>query len=157
MLAETVAVIAVEGIPAPQPRPRAYARPTGHAGVYDPKTADVWKTQVVIAARRKRPRQPLQGAVHVTAEFFLPRPLRLSRRADPDGPMLCAAKCDVDNLTKAILDCLTRDGWWRDDRQVASMLAVKWWAAKHAPSGALIKIGRIDPARLETVTNGVRR
>lgn len=35
---------------------------------------------------------------------------------------------DVDNMTKFILDCMTKAGYWRDDSQVSRLLVTKRWA-----------------------------
>lgn len=35
---------------------------------------------------------------------------------------------DVDNMTKFILDCMTKAGYWRDDAQVSRLSVTKRWA-----------------------------
>lgn len=37
-------------------------------------------------------------------------------------------KPDLDNSTKLVQDCLTRLGFWKDDRYVVSLIAEKFWA-----------------------------
>lgn len=39
-----------------------------------------------------------------------------------------ATKPDTDNLQKLLKDCMTDTGFWKDDAQVASEIAEKFWA-----------------------------
>ena len=41
-------------------------------------------------------------------KFYTPRPQRLCLQRDPDGPLLCPKKPDLDNLVKAVKDALVR-------------------------------------------------
>jgi Holliday junction resolvase RusA-like endonuclease len=59
----------------------------------------------------------LQGPIALECRFYLPRPNRLMRRADPAGPVLHTSKPDLDNLIKSTMDSL-REVVWRDDSQV---------------------------------------
>ena len=129
----------VRGIPKGQPRGRATIRGR-HAGIYDPGTANGWKALVANAGSSHRPAEPIRHPVRVVISFAMPRPKRLMRRSDPDGPIWCTAKPDVDNLTKAVLDALTNDGWWLDDSIVAQCDATKRYHAKNDAPGAVIAI-----------------
>lgn len=129
----------VYGDPKGQPRPRAFSR-GGKARVYDPGTAEGWKGQIALAAREYLPAQPIDVPVRVAVTFYFPRPARLLRKKDPDGFIPHTAKPDADNVAKAVLDCLTTVGMWRDDALVMSLVAEKFYAARGKPSGALIQI-----------------
>ena len=37
-------------------------------------------------------------------------------------------KPDIDNLQKLLKDCMTDLGYWKDDAQVASEIAEKFWS-----------------------------
>lgn len=37
-------------------------------------------------------------------------------------------KPDTDNLQKALLDCMTKLGFWKDDAQVCSQIVEKFWS-----------------------------
>lgn len=135
------------GIPKPQPRHRAFARKVGDrhiTGTYDPKTAEEWKSIVVDEARKVRPEAPLDGPLIVTVDFYLKRPKRLMRRADPDGRVLAPCRPDRDNLEKALVDALAQDGWMRDDSQVVGGAVWKWYHAKTGRPGARVVIETFD-------------
>jgi len=132
------------GLPKAQPRPRAtsFRSKDGRrrTRVYDAGSADAWKAEVVAAGRPHRPRQPLAGPLTVHLTFYLPRPGRLQRRKDPDGPIPHDVKPDKDNLEKAVLDALTGDSWWNDDCQVFAGHTEKYYAAKADDPGCLVEV-----------------
>ena len=129
----------VSGVPKGQPRPRAFAR-NGKVRVYDPGTAEGWKSAIAIAAEPHRPAQPIEGPIICSIDFALPRPKRLMRKCDPDGPLPHTGKPDRDNLDKAVLDALTTLGFWRDDAQVYIGTIIKQIASKTGRPGAFITI-----------------
>lgn len=51
-----------------------------------------------------------------------------------------------DNLEKAVLDAMTTDGWWRDDRQVVAGEVRKFYHARGEVPGAMIAMGKIPEA-----------
>ena len=121
--------VEVQGTPKGQPRPRAFSR-GGTAGVYDPGTAEGWKSEIALALRPwARLNEP--GAVQVEMAFRFERPKShrvpsgALRRTAPDEMVY---RPDTDNLVKAVLDCCTAIGMWRDDSQVVSLVASKTWA-----------------------------
>lgn len=135
--------IRVDGIPKGQPRPQAFARKIGDkvvARVFTPGTAEAWKSAVAVAMEPHRPASPFEGPVSVDLLFLLPRPKARSRKHDPAGLLWCTTRPDVDNLAKAVLDCLTLQGWWRDDSQVVSLRAMKRWHVIGDRPGAVIEV-----------------
>lgn len=148
-----VAVFFAAGAPKPQPRPRARAiRAAGKwiATIYNPHDADDWKRSVAWWAIREAPPAPLVGAVRVDLMFLLPRPDRLMRVKDPEGPVLCPCKPDVDNLAKAVLDAMTDTGrWWRDDGQVCDGQWRKLYAGKHRPTGVWVRVHQAVSGQVE--------
>lgn len=133
-----------QGVPKGQPRPKAFAR-GGIASVYDPGTAEGWKSQVAIAARPFLPATPLSGFLYVRFEFYFPRPkshYRTGKRAGElreDAPGYCDKKPDVDNAIKACLDALTVLRMWTDDAIVVDVRARKLYEDGRGP-GAIIEI-----------------
>lgn len=129
------------GEPKGQPRLRAFSR-GGKAAVFDPSTAEGWKSCVATAC------QPVQGrglesAVMLTLVFHMPRPKQhfgtrglLARWAGT----LFSRKPDADNLAKAVMDALTVIGVWRDDDQVTDLIVRKRFTAPGSPSGCRIQI-----------------
>lgn len=122
--------IEVIGEPKGQPRPRAVA---GNFGVrmYDAGTAEGWKSCITAEAKPKLPTEPISGPVAMTAVFRMPRPkghFRTGKNANelkPSAPSHHTSKPDVDNLLKAVMDCLSRLRLWRDDDQVCKLREVE--------------------------------
>ena len=115
-----------DGLPKGQPRARAFAF-GGKARMYDPGTAENWKSCVALAAKPVLPATPLDGPLTLSLAFRFPRPkshftkkgLRLT------APVYVTAKPDLDNAAKAIMDALTQLGAWKDDAQVATLNVLK--------------------------------
>ena len=126
--------IRVLGEPKGQPRPRAFRR-GNRAAVYDPGTAEGWKSLIAVALRDCTPQIPHDGPVCVTARFLMPRPKRLMRKRDPDTELLHTSKPDTDNLIKAVLDVCTQLSVWNDDSQVVDVFVQKRYAAKTGRPG----------------------
>ena len=129
------------GDPKGQPRPRAFHR-GGHASVYDPGTAEEWKSCVAIAAKPYLPAKPWECPVSMEVTFYFKRPKSHFRKNGDlrDGsPIWMTKKPDVDNAAKAILDALTILGMWTDDDQVCRMVVFKRYADLHQP-GAVVLI-----------------
>jgi Holliday junction resolvase RusA-like endonuclease len=138
-----VAEFFVTGEPKAQPRVRVTK--TGHA--YTPGSAKGFKERVHWEARANIDviewDEPEQGdCLRVDIDFFLKRPKRLCRKADPDGPVYAPKKPDKDNLEKAVLDALVGANVLWDDAQVVSGTVQKFYHAKDKGPGAMIKISR---------------
>lgn len=67
------------------------------------------------------PAQPMTGAVQLVVKWLFPAEGR------PNGSWK-TSKPDTDNLEKALKDEMTRLHFWRDDAQVCSEVAEKFWA-----------------------------
>lgn len=140
----------VHGEPKGQPRPRAFARvihgkPT--ARVYDAGTAEAWKGYIALAARPHVPPTPLDGPIRLDAHFIFARPrkhYRTGKRSHelrPDAPLLHTSKPDRDNLDKALCDCLTQIGMWKDDAQVCAGEILKTFGDQ---PGAVIRVSVME-------------
>lgn len=114
------------GEPKGQPRARAFAR-GGMVRMYDPGTAEAWKSQVAIAWNQSKNKQTYEGPVKLTLSFWFKRPKAHYRKSGlkPDAPDWHAGKPDADNAAKAVMDALTQLGAWRDDSQVAELIITK--------------------------------
>ncbi|MDE2098709.1 MAG: RusA family crossover junction endodeoxyribonuclease [Patescibacteria group bacterium] len=119
--------IFVGGQPKGQPRARAFAF-RGNVRMYDPATAEGWKSAIADEWRRSAPKMPkIETPVSLALHFLLPRPkahftkkgLRLT------APVWFAKKPDADNFAKAVMDCLTQLGVWQDDALVVVLLTSK--------------------------------
>jgi len=133
----------VEGVPKPQPRPKAVRRGQ-HAGVYDPGTADDWKGCIDRDSAPVRPPAPWSGALRVNLVFYFPRPKAhfLKSGIREDAPKWHTGARDLDNLAKAVLDILTVRRFWGDDGQVASMSIAKCYGSN---PGCQIEISELLP------------
>jgi len=122
----------VDGKPKGQPRVRAYnPKHSKHAKVYDPGTANDWKSLVALAAKKVAPKKPITGPVFVDMLFSMPRPgnhhvsCDKSRPVKKTAPHYHVSKPDVDNLAKAVLDVLSDIGYWTDDQLVSVLKVAK--------------------------------
>lgn len=84
------------------------------------------------------------SAVNVALTFWLPRPKSVKRQY-PTGTY------DIDKLTRAVLDSITKAGVWRDDSDVVDLTVRKTYADLHEP-GVLISITPFDN---DYITQGV--
>lgn len=68
------------------------------------------------------PAEPIRGPIRVMVKWCYP----------PSGKHLPGewkiTKPDTDNLQKALLDCMTKLGFWKDDAQVCSQIVEKFWS-----------------------------
>lgn len=133
----------IPGTPKGQPRPRAFVR-GNRAAVYDPGTAEGWKSEV---ARAMEPFEnaKLEGPFGVSLKFYMPRPkLHIGAKGlKPSAPRsLFYKKPDADNLAKAVLDALTSIAVWKDDDAVTDLVVRKRWANDRP--GCLLKIYRLE-------------
>lgn len=122
----------VSGDPKGQPRPRAFARKFGQkwsARVYDPGTAEHWKSAIAAAFKQHAPDwQMMTGPVDLELHFVFRRPKshhRSNGELKPSAPMWHVSKPDADNAAKCVCDALTQIGAWNDDAQVARLLVTK--------------------------------
>lgn len=113
----------VAGTPKAQPRARAFAR-GGKASVFNPATAEGWKSLIAQAIKDEIPETPITGPLKFKVQFFFERPKKhfyirkTGNVLREDAPLWHTAKPDMDNLIKAVKDCLTTLRVWQDDSQV---------------------------------------
>ena len=131
--------IFIHGLPVAQPRTKATSRGK-FAGVYTPKTADVWKACIIQAIRADE-WVISEGPLDLTATFMLPRP-KSHYRANGDlkksAPIMHTKKPDLDNLIKAVMDAMTQAGVWRDDSEVSTIRSSKRYASAPNKTGVRI-------------------
>lgn len=95
--------------PVPASRPRVT-----RWGTYYTKTYKTWMAE----ADKAIPQATYQfaGMIHVVVQLFVSKP-RTSKLARPKG--------DVDNYAKAILDAITKKGYWLDDDEIVRLTVTK--------------------------------
>lgn len=134
-------------VPVAQPRQR-HALIGGHVRNYTPTDHPVqgYKAALILAVKQEWfPRPCIEGPVRLDIDFYLPRPKRLMRKKDPDGPIPHTARPDVDNLLKSTKDALT-GLVWRDDAQVCDGRVRKWYAEKDGVPRVEIEITTAEEA-----------
>ena len=67
------------------------------------------------------PAEPFQGPLRLIVKWCYP-----TTDKHPAGTWK-TGKPDTDNLQKALLDCMTKLGFWKDDAQVVSQTVEKFW------------------------------
>lgn len=133
----TVVDLRVIGVPAPQ---GSKTRMPNGAMVEGGSTVGrakhrAWRTAVAEAAVGQVA-EPLDGPLHLTVEFWMPRPA--SRKRD----VWADRKPDLDKLLRCTLDGLTDGGLIRDDARVTRIVATKQLADSW--TGATM---RVQPCR----------
>lgn len=68
------------------------------------------------------PAEPFRGPLRVLTKWCYP-----ATEKHPAGTWK-TTKPDTDNLQKALLDSMTKLGFWKDDAQVASQIVEKFWS-----------------------------
>jgi Holliday junction resolvase RusA-like endonuclease len=123
-----VITIEVRGLPAPQGSKRHVGR---GIMVESSRAVGPWREAVRAETYKAISDGGLQGAVHVDITFYLTRPRghygtgRNAERLRDSAPAWPSGRPDVDKLARSVLDGLTAGGAWRDDAQVAVLIARK--------------------------------
>ena len=138
--------ITVHGAPAPQ---GSKTRMPNGAMVESSKKVGPWRADVKAAAEATGSSMLLQP-VGVEIQFRLARPRSHYRTGKDTSHLLTGTapahpkgKPDVDKLARAVLDGLKAAGMYADDAQVIDLRAVKAYALRGQPPGAVITIREI--------------
>lgn len=144
---------AVPGEPCAKGRPRI-AVIAGHARAYTPaKTANYEGVVATFALAAKAEsswdEEAANGPIRIMVTATFSRPKRLLERSKrtnelrhaSEGRMPHTSRPDLDNVVKAVVDGLNRCGIWRDDSQVCSIEASKWYAATNEDAHVWVEIG----------------
>lgn len=122
-------------IPKAQMRGRSFVKKTKtgkyYSGIHKATEQDTYEGQLMGLLERHRPPEPLEGAIKLKVEVYLPIPSSKS-----DWWKEAASKCiinhttkpDLDNLVKNIKDCMTMVGFYHDDRQIVIIDAAKFYS-----------------------------
>lgn len=88
---------------------------------YEPAELKEARAKLRAHLHRFRPEAPMTGGVRLVVKWCFPR----GRHQDGEYRI---TKPDTDNLQKLLKDCMTAEGFWKDDAQVASEICEKFWA-----------------------------
>ncbi|WP_269462419.1 RusA family crossover junction endodeoxyribonuclease [Cupriavidus taiwanensis] len=97
-------------MPLPAPRPRVFQN-----RAYMPASYTAFCKEVA-AALPQTDEPPLDGELKMFIEFVC-KPIAKSKFTTPAG--------DLDNLAKGVMDVLTKEGWYGDDRQIIRLVLSK--------------------------------
>jgi Holliday junction resolvase RusA-like endonuclease len=138
--------IFIEGSPRPQGSKKAFARGKSIVLVEANKELPAWREHMtrMLQLKQMEETQPFTTAVNVALTFWLPRPKSVKRQ-------YATGTYDIDKLTRAVLDSVTKAGVWRDDSDVVDLTVRKTYADNHEP-GVLISITPFDN---DYITQGV--
>lgn len=128
----------IEGQPRPQGSKKAFARGKSIVLVEANKELPAWREHMtrMLQLKQLEETQPFTTAVNVALTFWLPRPKSVKRQ-------YATGTYDIDKLTRAVLDSITKAGVWRDDSDVVDLTVRKTYADMHQP-GVLISITPFD-------------
>ena len=140
----TPITLIVWGDPKGQPRPKAFSR-GGHARVYDPGTAENYKSQIAVAVKEvgcAGLMLPMPLKVEITCHFKRPKS---HYRSGKNSALLKAGMSeyhtstpDFDNIGKSICDALTHLGVWEDDSLVVDGRIIKKYSTGAARTEIII-------------------
>lgn len=68
------------------------------------------------------PNEPIQGPIRIMVKWCYPV---TGKHRNGEWKI---SKPDTDNLQKALLDCMTKLRYWKDDAQVCSQVVEKFWS-----------------------------
>lgn len=88
---------------------------------YEPEALADARAKLLAHLSKHKPAEPMQGGVRLLCKWCFPR------KTHKDGSYRIT-KPDTDNLQKLLKDCMTAEGFWKDDAQVASEICEKFWA-----------------------------
>jgi Holliday junction resolvase RusA-like endonuclease len=136
----------IEGKPKPQGSKQGFIRGNRVVLVEAQKQLPAWREHMTRMLQLKQLEQEtaFTTATNVALTFWLPRPKSVKRQ-------YATGTYDIDKLTRAVLDSITKAGVWRDDSDVVDLTVRKTYDDLH-PAGVLISITPFDN---DLITQGV--
>lgn len=101
---------------------KAYKRPDGKIGFYEPKSVKIAKAKLLHGLESHVPDEPFDGALRLECNWRFP-----ATKTHKDGEWR-TSRPDTDNLQKMLKDCMTYMKYWQDDAQVAVECVDKSWS-----------------------------
>lgn len=93
----------------------------GKPRFYDPPEVKAAREKLKAHLAKHKPAEPYQCGVRLVVKWLFPK------GKHPDGRYR-TTRPDTDNLQKLLKDCMTAEGFWKDDALVCSEIAEKFWA-----------------------------
>ena len=108
----------------------------GKPRTYDPPKVKAAKRLLTHYLMVNRPKRPFEGPLELTVFWLF-----AAKRPHKDLEWR-TTRPDTDNLEKALKDCMTKCGFWKDDAQVVREIVEKRWS-KH-PVGIFIEVKTLE-------------
>ena len=89
---------------------------------YEPDVVKSARSKLLAHLGKHAPAKPYTGPIRLVVKWCYP-----IAGEHTDGEWK-TTKPDVDNAQKLLQDCMTELGFWKDDAQIASLIAEKFWA-----------------------------
>lgn len=94
----------------------------GRPVTFDSAELKAIKEKLMGALASYVPRERLAGPIRLMVKWCFPAG---DKHSDGEWKI---TKPDVDNLQKALMDCMTKLRFWKDDAQVCSLVVEKFWS-----------------------------
>lgn len=94
----------------------------GKVQFYEPDELKAVRAKLSDSVGPHRPPAPMQGAVRLMVKWCFPI------QGDHQDGEYRITKPDTDNIQKMLKDVMTKNGYWKDDAQVACEICEKFWA-----------------------------
>ena len=94
----------------------------GRPVIHDSSQLHAMKAKLRGHLAKHVPDVPIQGPVRIMVKWCYPV---TGKHVDGEWKI---TKPDTDNLQKALLDSMTKLGFWKDDAQVCSQIVEKFWS-----------------------------
>lgn len=104
---------------------------------YEPAELKAARSKLMGYLAEHKPVKPMKGAVQLLCKWCFP----LDKGGRHRNGQYKTSKPDTDNLQKLLKDCMTDLGFWKDDAQVVSEIAEKFWSAV---PGIFVSVSEID-------------
>ena len=108
----------------------------GRIRMYEPQRVKAARAKLMAHLGRHRPEASMEGPLRLTTKWIFPA-------KKPEGREYTwkTTKPDTDNMVKLLKDCMTAEGFWNDDAQVASEITEKFlgW-----PPGIYVRVEELE-------------
>jgi len=104
---------------------------------YDPPALKEARAKLQAHLPPAEKQKPKGQAIQVVQKWIWPSP-----KTYPPGTHYRTTRPDVDNLAKALIDCMTKAGYWCDDAQISSLVVEKFYSDT-APPGIFVQISTL--------------
>lgn len=152
-------IFPVHGKPAPQGSKSAFATKTGKVVMVEKAGATLysWRDSVIRAASEARSfvnfdeHGPLDGALHVSIDFYLPMPATRPKKIREERIMWRPHSPDIDKLTRSVLDGLTQSMLIKDDAQVCGLTVMKMESTMWTGANICVYEKEYGPSEVRTL------